>query len=112
MKRLIFFIKTLETKGFISICNRHKCLIHLFLIRLNTYVMGLRPLEIYFLLQCGDRLYTSESDVYRRQILTTKVDPRAVRVNKVTDIWFNIFVTTLAPSSPWGNSRRCVISSL
>ena len=24
---------------------------------------------------------SSESDVYRRQILTTKVDPRAVRVN-------------------------------
>ena len=28
----------------------------------------------------GDRLKSSESDVYRRQILTTKVDPRAVRV--------------------------------
>ena len=28
----------------------------------------------------GDRLQTSESDVYRRQILTTEVDPRAVRV--------------------------------
>ena len=35
----------------------------------------------YFLfLQCGDRLYASESDVYRRQILTTKGDPRAERV--------------------------------
>ena len=43
--------------------------------------MGLRPLEIFLLLQHGDRLQTSESDVYRRQILTTKVDPRAVRVN-------------------------------
>ena len=42
--------------------------------------MGLRPLEICLLLQCGDRLRSSESDVYRRQILTTKVDPRAVRV--------------------------------
>ena len=32
---------------------------------------------------CGDRLQTSESEVYRvyrRQILTSKVDPRAVRV--------------------------------
>ena len=28
-----------------------------------------------------DRLQSSGSDVYRRQILTTKVDPRAVRVN-------------------------------
>ena len=26
----------------------------------------------------------SESDVYRRQILTTKVDPRAVRVIRLT----------------------------
>ena len=40
----------------------------------------LRPLEICLLLQCGERLKTSESDVYRRQILTTKVAPRAVRV--------------------------------
>ena len=42
--------------------------------------MGLRPLEIFLLLQCGDRLKSSESDVYRRHILTTNVYPRAVRV--------------------------------
>ena len=30
--------------------------------------------------QCGDRLYASESDVYRRQILTYKDGPRAERV--------------------------------
>ena len=42
--------------------------------------MGLRPLVIFLFLQCGDQLQSSESDVYRRQILTTKVDPRAVRV--------------------------------
>ena len=41
--------------------------------------MDLRPLEIFLFLQCGDRLQSSESDVYRRQILTTNVDPRAVR---------------------------------
>ena len=41
--------------------------------------MGVRVLEIVLTLQCGDRLYTSESDVYRRQILTTEVDPRVVR---------------------------------
>ena len=46
--------------------------------------MGLRPLEIFLLLQCGDRLYSSESDVYRRQILTTKVYPRAVRANPLS----------------------------
>ena len=39
--------------------------------------MGLRSLEICLFLQCGDRLKTSESDVDRRQILTSKVDPRA-----------------------------------
>ena len=43
--------------------------------------MGVLPLEIFVLLQRGDRLLSSESDVYRRQILMTKVDPRAVRVN-------------------------------
>ena len=32
---------------------------------------------------CEYRLQTSESDVYRRQILTFKVDPRAVMVNPV-----------------------------
>ena len=54
----------------------------LFLIHLNTYVMGLRPFEILSLLQCGDRLQLSESDVCRRQIRTTEVGPRTVRVNR------------------------------
>ena len=43
--------------------------------------MGLRPLEIFQLFQRGDRLYTSESAVYRRQILTYKDGPHAERVN-------------------------------
>ena len=30
-----------------------------------------------YLFQCGDRLQTSESDVYRRHILTSKVGPHA-----------------------------------
>ena len=42
--------------------------------------MGLRLLLIVLLLQRGDRLWSSESDVYRRQILRTKVYLRAVRV--------------------------------
>ena len=41
--------------------------------------MGPRPLEILYFFQCGDRLYTTESDVIRRQILTYKDDPRAER---------------------------------
>ena len=44
-------------------------------------VMGLWPLYIVLLLKCGDRHLTSESDVCRRQILTSNVDPRAVKVN-------------------------------
>ena len=46
--------------------------------------MGLRPLEqlLFKLLQCGDRLYTSESDVYRRQIMTYKDGPRAERFKR------------------------------
>ena len=48
--------------------------------------MGLWPLEIFLLLQCGNRLSTAESDVYRRQILTSKVNHRTViiKLNKVT----------------------------
>ena len=43
--------------------------------------MGVRPLEIFKFFQRGDRLHTSESDVYRRQILTYKDDPCTERVN-------------------------------
>ena len=69
---------------FLSIRNHHKCLSQIFLIHLNTYVMGLRQLEIFLLLQSGDRIKSSESDVCRRQILTTKVGPRAVRVELIS----------------------------
>ena len=56
---------------------------------LNTHVMVLWSLEVFVFLQRGDRLETSESEVYRlqiltskvdRQILTSKVNPRAVMV--------------------------------
>ena len=36
----------METSGFYSIGNHHKCLSQLFPIHLNTYVIRLRPLEI------------------------------------------------------------------
>ena len=36
---------------------------------------GFTPIINILLFQCGDRLWTSESNVYRRQILTSKVDP-------------------------------------
>ena len=34
---------------------------------------------LFLSIQCGNRLYTSESDVYRRQILMYKVSPNAER---------------------------------
>ena len=48
--------------------------------------MGLWPLEIIHFFQCGDRLYTSESDVYRRQTLTHKDDPRAERLKWMREL--------------------------
>ena len=42
---------------------------------------------------CGDRLYTSESDVYRRQILTYRDRPRAERVKKVYSRYLRVKVT-------------------
>ena len=39
--------------------------------------------QLLHILQRGDRLESTESDVYRRQILTTKVDPRTVRVKNI-----------------------------
>ena len=67
LQRWIILYKSWKPNGF-SIWNHHKCLSYLFLIPLNTYVMGLLPFEIFKFLQCGDGL------------LTTKVYPRAVRV--------------------------------
>ena len=54
--------------------------IHYFITKLKTK-NSCHPKEVSSFFQCRHRLYTSESDVYRRQILTSKVDPRAVRVN-------------------------------
>ena len=52
--------------------------------------MGLRPLEICCFFSAGTVLiYTSESDVYRRQILTYKDGPRAERVKLYTS--WNVF---------------------
>ena len=43
--------------------------------------MSPRPLVIFKFYQRGDCLNTSESDVYRRQILTYKDGPRTERVS-------------------------------
>ena len=55
----------METHSFKIIVN---ILVSFFPFHLNIYVMGFK---------CGDRFYTSESDLCRRQILTYQVDPRA-----------------------------------
>ena len=49
-------------------------------------------------LQCVDRLESSESDVYRRQILTTKVDPRTVRVKR--------YETRMLSENFWGDREK------
>ena len=46
-----------------------------------TYVLGLRPLYFLILSVRGDRFYTSEIDVYRRQILKYKNGSHAEMVN-------------------------------
>ena len=56
LKAMNYFNKNLEDQRVYSIQNHHTCFIEVFMIHLNTYVMGLRPLEICLLLQCGDRL--------------------------------------------------------
>ena len=59
------------------IWSHNKCLSWLFPLHLNTcYIMSLYGHYKYSLFQCGDRLETSESDVHRRHILTSKVGPR------------------------------------
>ena len=75
----LFSYKPCRPKRFFSIWNHHKCLSYLFPLHMNTYVMGLRPLEIFLLLQRGDRLYTSVSDVWRRLIMTYKNGSGTVR---------------------------------
>ena len=46
------------------------------------------PGSLKCFLLCGDRLYTSESDVYRRQILTYKDNPRTESVNENVNVLF------------------------
>ena len=70
---------------YFSIWNHHKYLSYLFPlhhVHLNTYVMGLHAHYNYFnSCSAGIVFRRQKSDVYRRQILTSKVDPRVERVN-------------------------------
>ena len=56
LKAMNLFMKTLEAKGFFGLEIIITVLSYLILILLNACVMGLRPLEIFLILQCGDRL--------------------------------------------------------
>ena len=49
--------------------------------------MGVRDYKDFVFFQRGDRLQPSESDVYRRQILTYKDGPLAERVNDLCVIF-------------------------
>ena len=80
----------MQTKWFWSISNHHKWLSQLFPLHLNTYGMGLWRYTFSNSFSVRDRLYTSESDVYRRQIMTCKVDPRAERVKQEKRRKYNI----------------------
>ena len=63
-KALNISIKTLETRGFISIL--YKCLIQLFPIHLNTYVMGLGQYKYFY-------AYSAEIDFRRQNLWSTDV---------------------------------------
>ena len=78
---------------FIVIINMINIL-KLFPLHLNTYVYGYS--KYILLLQLGDRFYTSEADDYRCQILTSKVDPRAVGVKIVCPCSLSIYVIFLS----------------
>ena len=72
---------SLEIKGFSSTWNHHKSHKSLALSALFEYpCYGSTAIINIWLLQYRDRLWMSESDVCRRQILTSKFGSRAERV--------------------------------
>ena len=70
--------------------------------------MGLRQLEMYLFFQRGDLLKTSECDVecdvYIRHIVTSKVGPRAERVDTKS-------CSALNPFSAGTDFRRQILTS-
>ena len=67
LKRKFFLWKLWKPKLFFSVWKQHKCLRLLFTIHLNTYGMGLRPLEIFLL------LYSAGIDFSRQNLTSTDV---------------------------------------
>ena len=54
LKALTYFHVNQETKEFFQFVIIFKWLSQHFPLNLNTYVIGLRPLKIFVLFQCGD----------------------------------------------------------
>ena len=65
----------METKGLFSIWNHHKSLSLVFPIHLNTYDMGLRPLQIFFY------FYSAGIDFSRQNL--TSIDVRIWRLKSI-----------------------------
>ena len=61
--------------------------------KINEYLSyGFADIIYFLLFHCGDRLYTSESDVYRRQILTYKDGPCADMVKHMAILFVIICI--------------------
>ena len=70
LRRLNVFIQI--KKHFLSIWNHHKCLSYLFPLHLNTYVMGLRSLCIFYFFSAG-------IDFWRQNLTSTDVRFRRLK---------------------------------
>ena len=80
----------MEAKSIFSIWNHHKWLSQLFPIHLNAYVIGLWPLEIILLLQCGFYPVDTKKDrVYFR--ISSELFIDGIR----KEIWMSVQQTAL-----------------
>ena len=74
--QIFFYIKHGDQFFFSIMATSINVLFVLFPLHTNTYVMGPRSLQILYPISAG-------IDIYKRQILTSKVDPRALRVKGI-----------------------------
>ena len=70
--------------SFEYLCYGSTTIRNIFILTARGSTLDVRILRLQTSDSDDKRRLKSESDVYRRQILTTKVDPRAVRVNVLT----------------------------
>ena len=74
------FLQVSSHKNNLFMKYRHSNNNLLLILLMNTHLFLNNMIYIDKPLERGDRLCSSKYDVYRRHILTTKVDPRTVRV--------------------------------